>query len=62
MNKTQFVTEICFDRMSGKATFNKVNIFTNQKETLMKYIQKYQKSIAKSISAYGFLKSQEKPN
>jgi hypothetical protein len=33
---------------------------TNQNETLMKQIQNSQKSIGKSIPAYGFKKSQEK--
>jgi hypothetical protein len=37
-----------------KATFNEVNICTNQNETLMKQIQNNQKSIGKSIPAYGF--------
>jgi hypothetical protein len=41
-------------------TFNRVNICTNQNETLMKQIQNSQKSIGKSIPAHGFLKSQEK--
>jgi hypothetical protein len=41
----------------GKATFNRVNICTNQNETLMKQIHNSQKSIGKSIPAYGFLKS-----
>jgi hypothetical protein len=41
-------------------TFNRVNICTNQNKTLMKQIQNSQKSIRKSIPAYGFLKSQEK--
>jgi hypothetical protein len=41
----------------GKATFNRVNICTNQNEALMKQIHNSQKSIGKSIPAYGFLKS-----
>jgi hypothetical protein len=40
-----------------KVTFNRVNICANQNETLMKQIQNSQKSIGKSIPAYGFLKS-----
>jgi hypothetical protein len=36
------------------ATFNEVNICTNQKETLMKQIQNNQKSRGKSIPAFGF--------
>jgi hypothetical protein len=40
----------------GGATFDRVNICTNQNETLMKQIPNSQKSIL----AYGFLKSQEK--
>jgi hypothetical protein len=49
-------------KCKGVATFNrvKVNIFTNQNESLMKQIQNCQKSIGKSIPAYGFLKSREK--
>jgi hypothetical protein len=40
--------------MQGGAggNFNRVNICTNQNETLMKQIQKSQKSIGKSIPAY----------
>jgi hypothetical protein len=38
----------------GGATFNKVNIFTNQNETLMEQNQNSQKSIGKSIPACGF--------
>jgi hypothetical protein len=37
-----------------KATNNRVNICTNQNETLMKQIQNSQKSIGKSLPAYGF--------
>jgi hypothetical protein len=37
-----------------KVTFNRVNICANQNETLMKQIQNSQKSIGKSIPAYGF--------
>ncbi len=37
-----------------------MNICTNQNKTLMKQIQNSQKSIEKSMTAYGFLKSQEK--
>jgi hypothetical protein len=43
-----------------KVTFNRINICANQNETLMKQIQNRQKSIGKSIPAYGFLKSREK--
>jgi hypothetical protein len=37
-----------------KATLKRGNICTNQNETLMKQIQNIQKSIGKSIPAYGF--------
>jgi hypothetical protein len=36
----------------GGATFNRVNICTNQNKTLMKPIQNSQKSIGKYIPAY----------
>ncbi len=53
--------QICFQRRSLiKATYNEVNICTNQNETLMKQIQNKPNSIGKSIPAYGFSKSQEK--
>jgi hypothetical protein len=38
----------------GGATFYRVNICTNQNETLMKPNPNIQKSIGKSIPAYGF--------
>ncbi len=41
-------------KVFDKATLNRVNICTNQNETLMKQIQNSQKSIVKSIPAYGF--------
>jgi hypothetical protein len=41
-------------KVFDKATFDEVNICTNQNETLMKQIQNNQKSIGKSIPAYGF--------
>jgi hypothetical protein len=41
----------------GNIQFNRVNICANQNETLIKQILKSQKSIGKSIPAYGFLKS-----
>jgi hypothetical protein len=44
----------CKGRSVGGAMFNTVNIGTNQNETLMKQIQNSQKSIGKSIPAYGF--------
>jgi hypothetical protein len=37
-----------------KATFNKVNICTNQNETVVKLIQNIQKFIEKTITSYGF--------
>ncbi len=40
----------------GQGNIN-MNICTNQNETLMKQIHNSQKSIGKSIPAYGFLKS-----
>jgi hypothetical protein len=39
------------EEWGGGATFNRVNICTNQNETLMKQIQNSQKSVAKSIPA-----------
>ncbi len=43
-----------------KQHLNKVNIFTNKNETLMRQIQNNQKSVEKFIPAYGFYISQEK--
>jgi hypothetical protein len=43
-----------------KNVFVKFKINNNLNKTLMKHIQNNQKSIGKSIPAYGFEKSQEK--
>jgi hypothetical protein len=57
---TNIISQHKVQVQGGGATFKRVNICTNQNESLMKQIQNCQKSIVKSIPAYGFLKSQEK--
>ncbi len=57
---TNIISQHKVQVQGGGATFNRVNICTNQNESLMKQIQNCQKSIGKSIQAYGFLKSREK--
>ncbi len=52
-------SQICFQRtpeVFDTATFNRVNICTNQNETLMKQIQNSQKSVGKSMPSLWILK------
>jgi hypothetical protein len=56
----RYTTNMLSNEVFDKATFNRVNICTNQNETLMKQIQNSQKSIGKSMPAYKFYNSQEK--